>query len=49
MGTQVSGQQHSERTIFECKVCGTQRVATAVEYDRLGYPICPVCTYRHAP
>jgi hypothetical protein len=50
MGTQVSSQQsHGERAVFECEVCGTRRVATAVEYDRFGYPVCPVCTYRHGP
>lgn len=30
-------------TAFECDVCGTSDDAATVEYDRLGYPVCPVC------
>ncbi len=49
MGTEASDRQHSEQHIFECTHCGTRRAATHVEYDDLGYPICPVCTTTNAP
>lgn len=34
---------------FECDICGATRTTTAVDYDWLGYPICPVCTYVQSP
>jgi len=51
MGTQADSENErgSEQQRFECAVCGTRRAATAVEYDTLGYPVCPVCTYSHRP
>ena len=48
MGTQASNT-HGDQAVFECAVCGARRVATAITYDNLGYPICPVCTYAHSP
>jgi transcription elongation factor Elf1 len=51
MGTRVGSQEQTQReqAVFQCSVCGARRVATAIEYDTLGYPICPVCTYAHSP
>jgi hypothetical protein len=51
MGTQASSENGhgSEHQHFECAVCGTRRAAAAVEYDTLGYPVCPVCTYSQRP
>ncbi|MFC7134648.1 MULTISPECIES: hypothetical protein [Salinibaculum] len=51
MGTQGvnPAQQDGERAVFQCEVCGTRRVATAIRYDDLGYAVCPVCTYSHGP
>lgn len=35
--------------VFECEACGTCRSARRVPYDRLGYPVCPVCGHLHGP
>ena len=36
-------------TAFECTVCGTSDEAATVEYDRFGYPVCPVCGESNGP
>jgi transcription elongation factor Elf1 len=36
-------------TAFECTVCGTSDEAAAIEYDRLGYLVCPVCGSSDGP
>ncbi|WP_199174845.1 hypothetical protein [Halegenticoccus soli] len=28
---------------FRCSACGATDKATAIDYDRLGYPVCPSC------
>lgn len=30
---------------FDCPRCGVTRPSTAVGYDALGYPVCPVCGF----
>lgn len=30
-------------TAFDCPECETSQEAATVAYDRLGYPLCPVC------
>jgi len=32
-----------ETATFECGCCGTCAPSTWIDYDRLGYPICPEC------
>ncbi|WP_348608261.1 hypothetical protein [Halobaculum rarum] len=32
-----------ETATFECGGCGTCAPSTWIDYDRLGYPICPEC------
>lgn len=36
-------------TEFDCTACGVSEEAAAVEYDRLGYPVCPECGESAAP
>lgn len=36
-------------TAFDCGECGASKEAAAVEYDRLGYPVCPVCGESNVP
>jgi|APHM01.1.fsa_nt_gi hypothetical protein len=30
---------------FDCPRCEVTRPSTAVQYDALGYPVCPVCGF----
>ena len=32
-----------ETATFECGGCGTRSPSTWIDYDRLGYPVCPDC------
>ncbi|MFC7137433.1 hypothetical protein [Halobaculum litoreum] len=32
-----------ETATFECGCCGRQSPSTWIDYDRLGYPVCPDC------
>lgn len=34
---------------FECVECGTTDKSVAVDYDRLGYSICPICGGSNSP
>ncbi|SDQ54022.1 hypothetical protein [Halopelagius longus] len=34
---------------FECATCGELARADAVEYDPLGYSVCPLCGERSGP
>ena len=34
---------------FECVACGFEHPAAAVQYDDLGYPVCPGCGARTGP
>ncbi|MXR42012.1 hypothetical protein GRX01_11775 [Halobaculum sp. WSA2] len=34
---------------FECGGCGTCAPSTWIDYDRLGYPICPECGLSTGP
>lgn len=36
-------------TRFECGACGFEHPAGAVQYDDLGYPVCPACGARTGP
>ena len=36
-------------TYFECAACSAALPAKAVEYDALGYPLCPECGARTGP
>jgi transcription elongation factor Elf1 len=36
-------------TRFECVACGFEHPAGAVQYDDLGYPVCPACGARTGP
>jgi hypothetical protein len=49
--THATGGRQDSRDpgVFECTVCDTRRGAAAVEYDYLGYAICPACSYAHGP
>jgi transcription elongation factor Elf1 len=50
MGTQAgSRRRDDEPSTFECPVCDTQTSRNVIEYDALGYAVCPVCTYTHGP
>lgn len=35
-----------ETSRFTCDRCGTTEPATGIEYDGLGYPVCPTCGTR---
>ena len=39
------GREHR----FQCSRCGTEEFDKHVEYDVLGYPVCPDCGKRHGP
>jgi len=40
----------TDRSIgFECAACGAVLPAATVEYDDLGYPVCPECRARTGP
>jgi len=32
--------------VFSCPGCEARALAAAIEYDELGYPICPACGFR---
>jgi len=32
-----------ETSVFACGACGTRAPSTRIEYDRLGYAVCPAC------
>ena len=32
-----------ETATFECGGCGSRSPSTWIDYDRLGYPVCPEC------
>ncbi|MXR39930.1 hypothetical protein GRX01_00950 [Halobaculum sp. WSA2] len=32
-----------DRAIFTCDDCGTSAPSFGIEYDSLGYPVCPGC------
>jgi hypothetical protein len=34
---------------FECAACGAALPAATVDYDDLGYPVCPECRARTGP
>jgi len=34
---------------FRCPLCGTRAPTTVVEYDGLGYPVCPACEVATGP
>ncbi|MFC7071020.1 hypothetical protein [Halobaculum lipolyticum] len=34
---------HVETATFECGGCGRRSPSTWIDYDRLGYPVCPEC------
>lgn len=34
---------------FECEVCGATAFTTAIEYDPLGYAVCPDCGHTGGP
>lgn len=34
---------------FTCHSCEYRRPSTDIEYDTLGYPVCPLCGKRHGP
>lgn len=34
---------------FECVECGTTDKSSVIEYDWLGYPVCPSCGERRGP
>lgn len=38
-----------ETSRFRCDRCGTTEPATGIEYDGLGYPVCPTCGARDRP
>jgi translation initiation factor 2 beta subunit (eIF-2beta)/eIF-5 len=36
-------------SFFECGTCGTTDRTDAVDYDRLGYAVCPGCGWSDSP
>lgn len=36
-------------TAFECIVCGTRDETATIDYDGLGYPVCPACGESNRP
>ena len=36
-------------SFFVCENCGSADRSTDVDYDRLGYPVCPGCGQSEAP
>lgn len=38
-----------ESPAFTCPDCGTTTPSTAVEYDALGYAVCPLCAHETGP
>jgi translation initiation factor 2 beta subunit (eIF-2beta)/eIF-5 len=34
---------------FECRSCGTVATTVSVDYDRLGYAVCPACGGTESP
>ncbi|WP_311172839.1 hypothetical protein [Halobellus ordinarius] len=36
-------------TYFDCAACGTEFPTKTVQYDELGYPVCPDCEARTGP
>ena len=34
---------------YECAECGTTDKTVAIDYDRLGYPVCPTCGDTKSP
>lgn len=41
--------QRVQPSLFECEFCAARERTATIAYDRLGYPICPHCTFHHGP
>ncbi|WP_435062723.1 hypothetical protein [Halobaculum sp. EA56] len=38
-----------ETAVFECASCGTCAPSTGIDYDSLGYAVCPECGETESP
>jgi hypothetical protein len=45
----VDGMSTDEESYFRCPECATLNRTVAVDYDGLGYPVCPSCGAKTGP
>ncbi|MFC7135581.1 hypothetical protein ACFQRB_01045 [Halobaculum litoreum] len=39
----------TDRAVFTCADCGASAPSFGIDYDRLGYPVCPACEAVESP
>lgn len=43
MTTYTTSMETVDRAVFRCESCGASAPSFGIEYDELGYPVCPRC------